>query len=678
MQDLFYTYDPVGNITEIRDDAQQTVYFDNAVVEPQGNYEYDPLYRLTKATGREHIGQQENNQPHHRPDLKPYYDFNDITRRNLAHPHDGQKMQTYTQLYKYDEVGNILKMIHQAASGGYTRRYEIAGDSNRLLSTSLPGDGEDAPYSGRYEYDDHGNMTRMPHLREMIWDFKDQLQQVDLNGGGRAYYVYNAGGQRVRKVHEHNGGLVEERIYLGGFEIYRKQGVNPLVRETLHIMDDKQRIAMVETRTEGDEPSVPPQIIRYQFGNHLGSACLELNEFGAVISYEEYHPYGTSSYQAGRSVAEVSLKRYRYTGMERDEETGLNYHTARYYAPWLGRWCSADPVGLADGVNIYSAMDGNPLRFFDNTGTTIALGFHADTSVTAREGESVLSSTVAQDQLMAIRRYLRAVGDAQARELGLEGEEAERFALSEAQSIELREGRLHVDLTSAQSGRGQRESWVLRRLWELTHADEVVEVTTVGAIHHDGDQEPLGITLPPNAVSLARDNNEPRILVVARSDNRLAPRYVSPNPQNPNVPLIVPDLTLRADPNFAGSLLDMGETFVHELVLHAWRDAYARAEREIPAQITETVAVWNAPEGHNARRHQEGGRQSGTPERNVHSQADLEADLLAFYAQGNRILEQPLSTSAVRRLGGVMAQGVERLRAGAVQREQSQRRRRVR
>ena len=58
---------------------------------------------------------------------------------------------------------------------------------------------------------------------QMVWDFKDQLQKVDLGGGGTAYYVYDAGGQRVRKVIEpQNGTLREERIYLGGFEIYRE------------------------------------------------------------------------------------------------------------------------------------------------------------------------------------------------------------------------------------------------------------------------------------------------------------------------------------------------------------------------------------------------------------------------------------------------------------------------
>jgi RHS repeat-associated protein len=117
-----------------------------------------------------------------------------------------------------------------------------------------------------------------------------------------------------------------------------------LERETLHVMDDQRRIALIETRTVGDEVEVPVQLTRYQLANHLGSASLEVDVDGQIITYEECYPYGSASYQAGRSAAEVSLKRYRYTGMERDEETGLNYHGARYYAPWLGQWLSCDPL----------------------------------------------------------------------------------------------------------------------------------------------------------------------------------------------------------------------------------------------------------------------------------------------------------------------------------------------
>jgi RHS repeat-associated protein len=228
-------------------------------------------------------------------------------------------------------------------------------------------------------------MTAMPHLPSMRWDYQDQLEQVDMGGGGTAYYVYDAGGQRVRKVIERNGGtLIEERLYLDGLEIFRRRtgaGTVTLERETLHIMDDQQRIALVETRTQGDDDS-PVRLIRYQFGNHLGSASLELDDQAQIISYEEYYPYGSTSYQAVRNQTETP-KRYRFTGMERDEESELNYHGARYYAPWLGRWVSCDPLGIIDSLSAYSYAKQNPVRLIDTRGldsdeSLIAAGWKQD------------------------------------------------------------------------------------------------------------------------------------------------------------------------------------------------------------------------------------------------------------------------------------------------------------
>jgi RHS repeat-associated protein len=362
LQNLSYTYDPVGNITEIGDAAQQSVFFNNQVVNPSGKYEYDALYRLVKAEGREHADQNGNNQPNHR----------DIPRMPLPHANDTQALRRYTEQYEYDTVGNILKMIHQAVNGNWTRRYQYAANNNRLLATSLPGDPEGRPYTATYNYDEHGNMTSMPHLPEMKWNHEDQMHEVDLGGGGTAYYVYDAEGQRVRKVHEHNGSTAEERIYVGDFEIYRKRNGSGLTleRETLHIMDDEKRIALVETKTHDQNTPVvsPVPVIRYQIGNHLGSSSLELDNNGSVISYEEYHPYGTTAYHSAHSGVELSLKRYRYTGKERDEETGLNYRGARYYVPWLGRWICPDPDGAIDGINLYSYVSNNPINFIDPKG----------------------------------------------------------------------------------------------------------------------------------------------------------------------------------------------------------------------------------------------------------------------------------------------------------------------
>jgi RHS repeat-associated protein len=397
LQDLSYTYDPVGNITTIQDAAQQKVYFDGEVVSPSTQYRYDPLYRLIGADGREHIGQTMNQPPETNPGLKPHYDSNDWTRRNLPHPNQAEAMRKYTELYKYDGVGNILAMIHQAAGGDWTRKYDYEATNNRLRTTSLPGDGDDVKLlPSRYSYDEHGNMTRMPHLPLMRWDFKDQLQatsQQVRNDGGTpeiTYFVYDASGERVRKVTERQASAgqdptrMKERMYLGGFELYREYSGDAntitLERETLHVMDDKRRIALVETKiVDAENPVVedPLPVIRYQLDNHLGSAALELDGAGQVISYEEYYPYGSTSYQAGPNMAEVSLKRYRYTGKERDEETGLAYHGARYYAAWLGRWVSCDPIGIKSGINRYVYAKSNPTGRVDLNGksdTTITGG----------------------------------------------------------------------------------------------------------------------------------------------------------------------------------------------------------------------------------------------------------------------------------------------------------------
>src|SRR5690606_10921022 len=137
--------------------------------------------------------------------------------------------------------------------------------------------------------------------------------------------------------------------YLSGYELYKKHSGPDigLERVSLSLMDKTHRFVMIETRNDVDD-GTEKQLVRYQLHNHIGSASLELdgtNEAN-VISYEEYHPYGTTAYQAKNSNIRSAAKRYRYTGMERDEETGLEYHSARYSLPWLGRWLNSDPGGL--------------------------------------------------------------------------------------------------------------------------------------------------------------------------------------------------------------------------------------------------------------------------------------------------------------------------------------------
>jgi RHS repeat-associated protein len=319
--DIYYTYDAVGNIVEQTDFAQQTHYFNNTVIEPKGKYQYDALYRLIQAQGRElsYLNMPDNN------------DF----ANSIPVPSDAD-MQNYTQHYTYDQLGNIQSLQNTGGSS-WTRDYNYNIDNNYLL---------DHGNNENYTYDAHGNLLSMPHLSSMQWDFADRLKSAT-NGTFTSYYNYDSGGERSRKVVA-KGNIVEMHFYIGGYEVFRKyvNGSLDTERQTLHIDDDNKKVALVDTLTiENGTPCSPSVVeVRYQYDNHLGSACLELDQNADVISYEEYHPFGTTSYRSGRTETEVSLKRYKYVGKERDEETGLYYYGARYYAAWLCRFVSVDPL----------------------------------------------------------------------------------------------------------------------------------------------------------------------------------------------------------------------------------------------------------------------------------------------------------------------------------------------
>ncbi|MFI9836279.1 SpvB/TcaC N-terminal domain-containing protein [Nonomuraea sp. NPDC051941] len=383
LQNLQYTYDPMGNVVRVTDLAQHTIFFRNRRVDASRDYTYDPLYRLVEATGREHLGQNVG--------VPVSHSYNDVPRIGLAHPNDGNALGRYVESFEHDDVGNITSIRHAGldpAQPGWTRtftyaeasRLEPAEQSNRLTSSAVGGTTE-VFSAGGAGYDAHGNMLRMQHLAVMRWDFRDQLQMIQrqavapddtdgtLHNGERTFYVYDASGRRVRKVTQSPAGAVrEERVYLGSAELYRRYGSVVLTRETLHITDGHERVALVETRTAGNEPGVPATRITYQHSEHTGSTALTLSAAAEVAGYEEYSPYGATTYQA-RDPQLEEPRRYRHAGRERDVESGLYYYGARYYAPWLARWCSADRTGIEGGMSLYVYAHGNPITFDDPDGS---------------------------------------------------------------------------------------------------------------------------------------------------------------------------------------------------------------------------------------------------------------------------------------------------------------------
>jgi len=322
-----------------------------------------------------------------------------------------------------------MRHVDTSATGGWTRDYAYAFEdptqpaSNRLWQTWTGGDRTQAI---TYGYDTHGNMLNMANVspgQHLQWDHRDMIKSLDLVGGGTAFYQYDSGKQRTRKRIESQNGLggYWERIYLGGYERYRRYNGNgsTLVEEieSHHLFEGEQRVLLVDDvitsskgtpHTRPDGLTVKPQtLFRYQYSNHLGSACLELDHVADIISYEEYHPYGTSAYRVMKSGIEAPAKRYRYTGMERDEESGLNYHSARYYSPWLGRWILADPIPLSDGPNSYQYATQNPIVFVDVEGR--ATDLPPDGGNSARSAKAAHSPIFGEKMNQYLDDYLQAV-----------------------------------------------------------------------------------------------------------------------------------------------------------------------------------------------------------------------------------------------------------------------------
>ncbi len=243
--------------------------------------------------------------------------------------------------------------------------------NNRLASASYPDPSPmpGGPISVSYSYDDCGQCVSEGVERKYEWDHAGRLrsfrnQATDATEPTQyVHYLYDASGQRVKKLNRKQlGNDWDVVVYIDGVLEQRtqKRGATTKQGVVLHVLDGGKRLGM--RRSDETFDAKPENIL--VLSDHLGSGSVELDwSLGDFIDREEFRPYGETSFGS------YAHKRYRFTGKERDEESGLNYHGARYYAPGLARWMSPDPKGLVAGVNLYGYVRGNPVRLSDPTGT---------------------------------------------------------------------------------------------------------------------------------------------------------------------------------------------------------------------------------------------------------------------------------------------------------------------
>jgi len=110
------------------------------------------------------------------------------------------------------------------------------------------------------------------------------------------------------------------------------------------------------------------EVEQYFFhSDHLGSSSWITDADGYVNQHLQYMPFG-ETFVDQRSGNDV---RFKFTGKERDSETGFDYFGARYYASDLSVWLSVDPLAiLSPGISPYAYVNNNPIMLIDEWGLT--------------------------------------------------------------------------------------------------------------------------------------------------------------------------------------------------------------------------------------------------------------------------------------------------------------------
>jgi len=267
----------------------------------------------------------------------------------------GASNPTWSRTFGYDVFGN---MWASAPSGSIqlnpltpTSQSSYSTANNNQLAAST--------------YDAAGNQTADGQPGDQYFYDCDSRMTRCTVGGTSSIYLYDGSGERVSKT---AGGITTTFAYdAGGSLIAEYGGPMPANSGTSYLTTD-----------------------------HLGSTRVVTNSdpTPAVISRHDYLPFGEEITQlvGGRTrllkYGAGDDTRQKFTGQERDQESGLDFFGSRYYLSAQQRFMSPDDAlvgqrrGKPQSWNLYAYVQGNPLSrtdpdgrdtiFYDQNGNQVA------------------------------------------------------------------------------------------------------------------------------------------------------------------------------------------------------------------------------------------------------------------------------------------------------------------
>lgn len=366
---LSYTYDPLDRPITIQLPDQSAInYLYNAdqliTVEriKEGQVIYSHHYRYDLAGNsieQKHLGQVGTTTTQY-----------DLLQRPIItlSPH-------WQETASYDPAGNLLNREvtdgqgHLTSTYTYDDLYQLTSETgacshtyqNDSLHNRFAKDGQSHTHNAlnqllsqndhSYRYDANGNLTEKIHDGRSTlyhYDALDRLVEV-IDGQDITTYTYDAFHRRLSKTHNH-----EETHYLyqGDNEIGALQNGTLIELRLLGLTRGAEigAAVAVELRQETYAPIHDP----------YGHIVALVDSSGKLIGNYRYGAFGETQIQKDLP--------WGFAGKRLDPETGFIYFGRRYYSPEMGRWITADPLGYADGLNLYAYLHNQPLTHIDPDG----------------------------------------------------------------------------------------------------------------------------------------------------------------------------------------------------------------------------------------------------------------------------------------------------------------------
>lgn len=267
----------------------------------------------------------------------------------------------YHQTLHYDPVGNLIQTDVKDAIGSYDSTFQY-DDLNQLTQ-------EISSFKNQYTYDSLHNRRSKNQVDAQI----DPLNLLTNDGIDR--YDYDANGRRTTKGNSHYTYDALGRLISLNQISYQYDPLGRRIKRTeanttvdyLYYLETEigcWKNQLLEFRTLHNKQTAAIELngtIYIPIRNHRGDIVQLLNKQSSPTTTYRYDAFGNFTYKGQLSPWMLSGQRY-------DPSTQLYHFDKRDYDPSQGRWLTPDPLGFADGPNLYAYVHNNPLIYVDPYG----------------------------------------------------------------------------------------------------------------------------------------------------------------------------------------------------------------------------------------------------------------------------------------------------------------------